>query len=146
MWKWLELDTIAWSEAQSYFQMKSDKDSYSGLTLLPFMRRPLLAIEPGLVCVPYLPYLENGLGSGLHFAFLDGYNGQNKAADECRADSDKFTRFFGEFFEDYMVGMLREAHPEPSFVFAERKYITVEGTEGKGSDCVIFRARFCAFL
>ncbi len=111
------------------------------------MRRPLLGIDEHNVCAPYLPYLENSLGSGLFFAFLDGYNDQpGKTKEERKADSDMFTRYFGEFFEDYVVDLLRACHPTPELIFGERKYVTEEGTEGNATDLVIFEGENALFI
>lgn len=147
IWKWLDLNTIPLEEARALFEKESATPSYSGVTLLPFMRRPLLSVTDEHVCAPYLPYLENSLGAGIFFAFLDGYNNQpNKSKTERKAESDRFTRYFGEFFEHYMVETLRASHPRPELVFGERTYVTEEGTEGVATDLVVFEGDTALFI
>jgi hypothetical protein len=134
---WLKWNTISVKEATDYFRRADERHSYAGMTLLPFMRRPLLELAPGFVCAPYLPYLENSLGSGLFFAFLDGYNEQ-----DGRQASDRFTRFFGEFFEDYVVDRFRRDHPATDHVFSEIEY-----DKGKKSaDLAMFEADNALFI
>lgn len=147
IWKWLVLNTVSVAEAKKFFEKTKDDPSYSGVTLLPFMRRPLLGIDERNVSAPYLPYLENSLGSGVYFALLDGYNDQpGRTKEERKADSDMFTRYFGEFFEDYIVDLIRASHPTPHLVFGERKYVTEEGTEGNATDLVIFEGESALFI
>ena len=135
--KWVELNTVQLDEAISFFERTKDSPLYSGMSLLPFMRRPLLQVAEGRVCAPYLPYLENSLGSGLFFAFLDGYNKH-----DGRAASDMFTRFFGEFFEDYIVSLFRKDHPTPDRVFGEIVYAKGK----KSTDLVIFEGDAAIFI
>lgn len=134
---WLRWNTISVKEATDHFRRTDERHSYAGMTLLPFMRRPLLELSPGFVCAPYLPYVENSLGSGLFFAFLDGYNEH-----DGRKSSDRFTRFFGEFFEDYVVDRFRRDHPATNHVFSEIEY-----DKGKKSaDIAIFEDDSALFI
>jgi hypothetical protein len=139
--KWLSINSMSIEEAQAEFKKTEGKASYSGMALTPFLRRPLLRLTDDLVCCPHIPYLENGLGAGVFFALLDGYNKH-----DGKEASDKFTRFFGEFFEQYIVSLIKESHPTPDLVFGERKYKSLEGTEASATDLVIFEGSSAIFI
>ncbi len=136
---WLGHNSVSIDDAIAFFKrMEEGNKSYAGIVaLLPFMRRPLLAVASDQVCAPYLPYLENSLGLGIFFALLDGYNEHGE-----RENGKKFTRFFGEFFEDHIVNLIRDAHPTPALVFGEMEY--VKGS--KSTDLVIFEGDAALFI
>lgn len=136
--RWLLLNSMSLDEVRKHFVSEPGAKSYSGISLMPFLRKPLLQVRDNLFCCPYLPYLENCLGAGIFFGLLDGYNREGPG----RMQSDRFTRFFGEFFEEYIVGIAQTSHPTPASVFGEREY---DGGK-KSTDLVIFEDDAAVFL
>ena len=134
--KWIEFNSLSLSEAKRAFEQPSELQ-YSGFSLQALISRPLVIAEESVAFCPHLPFLENKIGTGVFFALLDGYN----KADGDQVRSNRFTRFFGNFFEKHCVALAKETYPDPSVVFEEQEY-----SGGKSTDLVIFEGESAVFI
>lgn len=134
---WLTLCSLTAAEAKAELT-KQSAVRYSGLSLQPLLDHPMIYVEPGVVYCPHIPFLENRIGTGLFFALLDGYN----KADGNRRRSDRFTRFFGDFFESYCLNFAKTMHPTAELVFGEIEYEPGK----KSTDIVVFEGQDAVFI
>lgn len=136
--KWLALNSLSITEARAEFSASAIL-RYSGLSLQALQGRPFVRASPNVIFPPHLPFLENKMGAALFFAMLDGYNDADPG-DYSR--SNRFTRFFGDFFEQHCVQLAKAAHPTPDLVFSEIQYTK----EAKSTDLVIFEGENAVFI
>jgi hypothetical protein len=97
-------------------------------------RRPVVQHDTGKFFVPYPQLIQNALGDGAFFLLLDGYAG---------ADRLKFTRFYGEFFENYVAGCLTRGYagradgivrPETEYVKGKQKIKSTDVVVAENGD------------
>ncbi len=91
MEQWFAVSSIPLAELRAEW---ADATSLSFAASGSLWRRPVVRHDTGKFFVPYPLLVQNALGDGAFFLLLDGYVG---------ADRSRFTRFYGEFFEDYVA-------------------------------------------
>jgi hypothetical protein len=111
--EWLTLNAITIGDATASLRDRAPR--FSGFSLKPLLDCPMVYVQEDTIYCPHIPFLENKIGAAQFFLLLDGYN----AHDGNRVRSDKFTRFFGDFFEDYCLSLARASHRQPELVFGE---------------------------
>jgi hypothetical protein len=126
--EWIE--SHATSVADLAVQFRSDLPIQYGLVaMFGLMSKPLIRLNDDQLVAPHRGFFENALGSGIFFTLLDGYNGQNE-----QAAGKKFTRFFGEFFEQYALDIARRFSARSN----SRCFGEIEYSGKKSTDIVIF--------
>lgn len=101
----------------------------------PLWRKPVVQVEPDLLLAPMPSLVENVMGDGTYFTLMDGYR---EAAGSSQLDPkeavERFTRFYGEFFEDHVAGILECAYEGRTNVRFSRE---VEYDRVKSSDVIV---------
>jgi hypothetical protein len=102
---------------------QKEHETLSGAGLRPLLQTPLVRCPAGIIA-PYPRHLRNLLGTGLFFALMDSYRDAAGPDPKARKDAvDRFTRFFGEFFEDYVVQRFDETYRTANAkLYTEREY------------------------
>jgi hypothetical protein len=88
--------------------------------------------------VPSPKLVANAMGDGTYFTLLDGYSG---------GDKDKFTRFYSEFFEDYIANVFEDGYSARQDATTTRA-ITYEriGKPVESSDLIITEGNDVIFV
>lgn len=74
-------------------------------------RKPVVQVEDDLFFVPAPALVQNVMGDGTYFALMDGYRDAAGTDPRGRKEAvERFTRFYGEFFEDHVAGILERAY------------------------------------
>jgi hypothetical protein len=122
---------------------KSEHETLSGAALRPLLQTPLVRCPAGIVA-PYPRHLRNLLGTGLFFALMDAYRDAAGGDSKARKEAvEKFTRFFGEFFEDYVVSRFGESYRvDGAVMYSEKEYLP----SVKSTDLVIFEGDAAFFI
>lgn len=134
--EWIE--SHATSVADLAVQFHADSPIQYGLAaMFGLMSKPLIRLNDDQLVAPHRGLFENSLGSGIFFTLLDGYNAQNE-----QTMGRRFTRFFGEFFEQYALDIARRFSARSSSIcFGEIEY-----SGKKSSDIVIFEGTRAVFI
>jgi len=110
---------------------------YTLASLHGLLKKPLVQIDDDHFVAPSRNFLENALGSAIFFTLLDGYNAENQ-----REQAKRFTRFFGEFFEQYGLAIARAfGARSKSLCFGELLY-----RDDKSTDIVLFEGERAVFI
>lgn len=113
MERWFAVSSIPLAELRAEW---ADTTSLSFAASGSLWRRPVVRHDNGKFFVPYPQLIQNALGDGAFFLLLDGYIDANRL---------KFTRFYGEFFEDYVAGCFTRgyANCDDAIVRSETEYM-----------------------
>lgn len=88
--------------------------------------------------VPTFKLVANAMGDGMYFKLLDNYG---------HADKEKFTRFYGEFFEDYIVDLLQKGYAGrgDAQLYPAFKYVR-NGNKVDSSDLIVIEGNNVIFF
>lgn len=120
---WLDVSSIPCETLREEWRGESSL-SYAGAGSL--FRRPVVIVEGGLRIAPTPALLANAMGDGTYFTLLDSYNDEDKK---------KLSRYYGAFFEDYVVGILERAYTKRPGATFRREFEYKPGA--KSSDAFI---------
>lgn len=113
-------------------------DTLSGAGLAPLLQQPLVKLQNAGIACPYIPYLRNKMGTGVYFALMDGFRREGGGA-----AVERFTRYFGQFFEFYVFQIFRRSYKAGGgAVYPEQTYLP--GI--KSTDVVIFDGSSAIFI
>jgi hypothetical protein len=133
--QWAETNSVSISAGRDAW---AAEQSLSFAAAGPLWRRPLVQDEGGRYFAPCFQFIANSMGDGTYFALLDGYNGETK---------DKFTRLYGEFFEQYVVELLRTGYAGRTDCELHREFeYERDGQVVKSSDLIIAEGNHIMFV
>jgi len=95
--QWIEVSSLPIEEAQADWKSEPSLSFAAGGKL---WRRPVVR-DSEQFFVPSPRLVWNALGDGTYFTLFDGYKGANR---------EKFSRFYSEFFEDYIRKLIEDAY------------------------------------
>lgn len=119
---WLDVCSISEQTLRDEWRTETSL-SYAGAGSL--YRRPVMTVENGLRITPTPALLANAMGDGIYFALLDSYGS---------GDKEKLSRYYGSFFEDYVVDIFERGYA-PRGAFFRREVFYRPGV--KSSDAFI---------
>ena len=101
--QWIAASTVAISTARAQWQEESSL-SIAGAGAL--WRHPIVEADDGRFFIPSPLFILNAMSDGAYFVLFNGYG------DDAKDDSKKlqFSQFYGEFFEDYVVGRITSGY------------------------------------
>jgi len=104
-------------------EIRRTQQPYYALT--PFKKHPLLKLPNQQVIPASIRFLEERITSGIYWKFLDLLYPKG-GSEQQKANSNKFTEFFGDIFEQYVLSIVRRILPAtpasiervlPSFIY-----------------------------
>jgi hypothetical protein len=122
--QWIEVSSLPIEEARRDWK---SEPSLSFAAAGKLWRRPIVR-DGDQFFVPSPRLVWNALGDGTYFTLFDGYNDANR---------DKFSRFYSEFFEDYIRGLFDEAYAKRKDAATVRPFKYVRGRQKVDSSDVI---------
>lgn len=126
---WLSRHALSVDEMRS--RLAVVPTTYGIGDLLPFLDRPIVIAEDDVVVCPVPMFLGNVVGTGLFFTLFDAY----KAEDEQK--SQRFTRMYGRFLEEYCREIVKWATDGLSFsITGDEEYTTRYGPR-RATDIII---------
>jgi hypothetical protein len=122
--QWISVNKFPISEARSEWKAEPSLSAVGAGTL---WRRPLVESDDGLLFMPSPVIVANAMGDGVYYALMDGYRERAGSNQRARKDAvERYTRLYGEFFEDYIVDLIRHAYSarRDAQVSGEVEYVT----------------------
>jgi hypothetical protein len=108
-------------------------------------RKPVIQVEDDLFFVPAPTLVQNAMGDGTYFALMDGYRDAAGSDPRARKEAvERFTRFYGEFFEDQIAGILERAYSGRIDALFTREVEYLAGV--KSSDVIIAEGQDVIFV
>ena len=108
-------------------------------------RKPVVQVEDDLYFVPDPILVQNVMGDGTYFALLDGYREAAGTDNHARKEAlGRFTRFYGEFFEDHVASILGRAYEGRANALFTREVEYLPGF--KSSDVIIAEGHDIIFV
>lgn len=106
--QWFSARTTPISEAKADW---ANEPSLSAVGARTLWQRPVVLDDDKLCFVPSPVVVADWMGDGAYYALMDGYREAAGSEPRKRREAvERFTRFYGEFFEDYVVGLLKSGY------------------------------------
>jgi hypothetical protein len=115
-------------------------NAHSMLSLIPLLSKPFIRLENGDICIVSPKFVENAFGSAIFHRLADAY--KRESGDKGR---NRFTSFFGQFFESYVAKLFLESNVTGRRVLRECTYKGKNGN-AKSTDVVVIENRDAVLL
>ena len=139
--QWIGANSVPLEEVRAEWQAEPSLSLAAAGSL---WRKPVIKVEDDLFFVPAPTLVQNAMGDGTYFTLMDGYRAAGADPRARKEAVERFTRFYGEFFEDHIAGILERAYHGRSDALFTREVEYLPGV--KSNDVIIAEGQDVIFV